>query len=46
MFKKKTPRTPAPQREAGDFNRRFAVPVTLVGSVFLTWLIIVIAGLR
>ncbi len=46
MFKKTTPKTPARKREAGDFNRRYAVPLILVGSVLFTWLIILFAGIR
>lgn len=36
---------PGSQKEPGDFGRRYAVPLILVGSVIAAFLIITLAGI-
>lgn len=45
MTNQKRPQASAPQKEFGNFNRRYAVPLIFVGSIIFTFVIIVFAGM-
>ena len=45
MTNQKCPHQPAPEKEYGNFNRRYAVPVIFIGSIIFTVVIITLAGM-
>ncbi len=45
MTNHKHPPEPAPEKEYGNFNRRYAVPLIFVGSIIFTVVIITLAGM-